>query len=285
MLTKLGEAAQGWKPKAMPGGDPLSAIRGAWVALVGAEVARAAQPVAIQNDALIVITASSAWSHQLTFLEPEIVRGIRAMSEGRAIARLRFRVGAVRTGLRGVANATVARPRSNAGAHPAPPATNPAEALARFRKSVEKTRAAHACAGGRFCGQCSAAIERGTSCVPCAEEGRLKLEAECSRLLYDAPWLQPEDVIATLPGLDAGAYDGIRRRLLRSWWDEMALARKRYALPVRVAPDRPRLRKIASSYVLLETKIDPNRLEMDSPVRRNALGDLFEFIREVETDA
>jgi hypothetical protein len=35
--------------------------------------------------------------------------------------------------------------------------------------------------------------------------------------------------------------------------------------------------------VLLETRIDPNRLELDSPVRQNALGDLYGFIRTVET--
>jgi hypothetical protein len=62
----------------------------------------------------------------------------------------------------------------------------------------------------------------------------------------------------------------------------MALARKRAALPRPVAPDRVRLYKIASSYVLLETKLDPNRLDLDSPVRRNALGDLYDFIRALE---
>jgi len=33
---------------------------------------------------------------------------------------------------------------------------------------------------------------------------------------------------------------------------------------------------------LLETRLDPNRLELDSPVRANALGELYSFIREVE---
>jgi hypothetical protein len=43
------------------------------------------------------------------------------------------------------------------------------------------------------------------------------------------------------------------------------------------------LRKLASSFVLLETRIDPNRLEMDSAVRKNALGDLYDFVRAIET--
>ena len=44
-----------------------------------------------------------------------------------------------------------------------------------------------------------------------------------------------------------------------------------------------RLRKLASSFVLLETHIDPNRLEMDSAVRKNALGELYDFVCEIET--
>jgi hypothetical protein len=88
-------------------------------------------------------------------------------------------------------------------------------------------------------------------------------------------------VLGQVGGLTADAYDAIRRRLLRAWIDELRLARKRYA--VKAPIDVVRIRKLASSYVLLETRIDPNRLELDSPVRKNALGDLFAFIREVET--
>lgn len=286
MLTKLGEAVGGWKPHATPGGDPLSAIRAAWTSLVGVEVARAAQPVAIQNDALVVLTASGAWSHQLAFLEPDIVRGIVAMPEGRGIARLRFRVGAIRSGVRGAQPAGKRSPRRAAQASSiTAPATTIAEAIAAFRATVARANAAHHAAGGTFCGDCGAALETGTRCVPCLQTTLRERDERCERLLYEAPWLQPEDVLTVVPGLDAAAYDAIRRRLLRSWWDEMMLARKRASLPRPVAPDRARLRKIASSYVLLETKIDPNRLEMDSPVRRNALGDLFDFIRSVETGA
>jgi len=150
MLTKLGEAVGGWKPHATPGGDPLSAIRAAWTSLVGAEVARAAQPVAIQNDALVVLTASGAWSHQLAFLEPDIVRGIVAMPEGRGIARLRFRVGAIRSNVRGAQPAGKRSPR-RAAQPPAStsPATTIAEAIAAFRATVARANAAHHAAGAR----------------------------------------------------------------------------------------------------------------------------------------
>jgi hypothetical protein len=280
MLTRLGDTLGSWKPRAN-GGDPLSVIRAGWTGLVGIDVARAAVPVAIASDVLVIITTSSAWSHQLAFLEPQIVRGIRELVPTAGIARLRFRVGAIRTpaGRCGALPAVAADPPRRP---PVPAAATAQEAFARFRAAVERSRAAHVARGGAFCTNCAAPIGRRGRCVPCAEWARASLEARCRRLLFDAPWLRPQEVLDTLPDLDAGTYDLIRRRLLRSWWDEMALARKRAALPRPIAPDRARLRKIASSYVLLETKLDPNRLEMDSPVRRNALGDNYEFIRSVE---
>jgi hypothetical protein len=285
MLRKLGETLGSWTPRTA-GGDPLAAIRAAWSGLVGVDVARAAAPVAIAGDTLVVITTSSSWSHQLAFLEPQILRGIRQLGGGIGIVRLRFRVGTIRSAPRAGGRSARAPARSTAvhGGDRAQPRT-PAEALARFRGVVERTRARHVARGGVFCTTCAAPIERGAQCLPCGDWARAELRARCQRLLFDAPWLTPQEVLDTLPGLDAVAYDGIRRRLLRSWWDELALARKRAALPRPIAPDRARLRKIASSYVLLETKIDPKRLEMDSPIRRNALGELYEFIRAVEQNA
>jgi hypothetical protein len=283
MLTKLGDTLGAWTPRAR-GGDPLSTIRAAWSALAGVDVARAAQPVALAGDTLVVITASSAWSHQLAFLEPEILRGIAVRAPDAGVVRLRFRVGTIRSAansdVRGAAVRAARRAGPEAKSRPAPRSAH--EALARFRVVVERSREAHRRRGGVFCALCAAAIEGGRRCVPCANWARTELEAQCQRLLYDAPWLTPLAVLETLPGLSASEYDAIRRRLLRTWWDEMALARKRAALRRPIAPDRARLRKIASSYVLLETKIDPNRLDLDSPIRRNALGELYEFIIAVE---
>jgi hypothetical protein len=281
-VIRLGDALGGWKPLPGGGGDPLATIRAAWAELVGADVAAAAQPVALQGDALVVMAASSAWSHQLTFLAPEIVRGLRALPGCAEVARLRFRVGAVRAP--GKRRGAPARPRRAAapGALPRTVPASAAEALASLRASIERSRAAHAAAGGTFCERCAAPIAEGRQCVPCADTERRERTETAERLLYDAPWLAPAEVIALVPGLDEMAYDTIRRRLLRAWWDELALARRRASLPRPVAPDRARLRKLASSYVLLETRLDPNRLDLDSPVRRNALGELYEFVREVE---
>jgi len=277
VLTKLGSALAGWRPSGGPIGDPLSTIRAAWAEIVGDDVARAAQPVALSGTALVVVTASGAWSHQLSFLEREIVRSVVALGVT-SVERLRFRIGTIKSA-RGAGGRVLVR--SSYGTPLAGNPTTTADALSRFRVVVERRRSAHLAAGGAFCSGCGGAIATGLRCRPCVDlEERTQREA-CERILYEAPWLDPESVITQVEGLTAEAYDRIRRRLLRAWVDELRLARKRYA--VKAPIDVVRIRKLASSYVLLETRIDPNRLELDSPVRKNALGDLFAFIREVET--
>jgi hypothetical protein len=87
-------------------------------------------------------------------------------------------------------------------------------------------------------------------------------------------------VLALVDGLTAEIYDASRRRMLQAWWDELWRANKLHKL--RQPLDRVRLRKLASSFVLLQTQIDPNRLEMDSAVRKNALGELYDFVCAVE---
>jgi hypothetical protein len=279
-VLRLDGVLDGWRPKPGHGSDPLLAARAVWPELVGADVARAAQPVAIERDqTLIVLTTSSAWSHQLAFLEPEILRGLRALPETRALTRLRFRVGKLRA--RPSSRGAAGGPRNASDGVPAePPAKTLDDALARLRRGVERTRAAHRAGGGTFCALCEAPVEAGPTCRPCREDDERRRSFACERLLFEAPWLTPEEVMDVVDGLDAASYDGIRRRLLRSWWDELRRARALHKL--RQPIDRIRLRKLASSFVLLETRIDPNRLEMDSAVRVNALGDLYDFVREIE---
>jgi hypothetical protein len=277
MLTKLGSALSGWRPREGPPGDPLATIRAAWADIVGADVARAAQPVALAGSALVVVTSSGSWSHQLSFLERDILGRIADLGVP-GVERLRFRIGTIRA-------PRVAGGRRSArapGGVPAPGKPHsPADALARFRAVVERRRQAHVAGGGTFCTTCGAALAGGASCRPCTAAREDARREQCERILFEAPWLTPEEVIATVAGLSAEEYDAIRRRLLRAWTDELRLARKRHAAKAPI--DAARVRKLASSYVLLETRIDPNRLELDSPVRRNALGDLYPFIREVET--
>lgn len=281
VLIGLGTVLDGWRPKPGPDSDPLVTVRTMWVELVGSDVARAAQPVAIERDALIVLTASSAWSNQLVYLEPEIIRGLRALPQMQALTRLRFRVGKLRRPLPTGAGPRGPRHATETPAHE-PPAKTLDDALARLRRSVERTRAAHRARGGVFCGLCEAPIEAGqTLCLPCRDDEERRRRFACERLLFEAPWLSSDDVLALIDGLTPDAYDAIRRRLLKAWWDELWRANKLHKL--RQPLDVRRLRKLASSFVVLETRIDPNRLELDSPLRKNALGDLFDFVRHIET--
>ena len=279
-MLKLGAVLDAWRPKPGPGGDPLAAARSVWPELVGADVARAAQPVAIERDTLIILTTSASWSHQLAFLEPEIVRGLAALPETAAITRLRFRVGKLRRAAAARTPAEAQRARRPVAVEA--PAKTLADALARLRRSVERSRAAHRALGGRFCALCEAPTPAGAArCVPCRDEVERARRFACERLLFEAPWLPTNEVLVLIDGLTPEEFDTIRRRLLRSWWDEMWRASKLFRL--RQPIDRFRLRRLASSFVLLETHIDPNRLEMDSAVRKNALGELYEFVCEIET--
>ncbi len=277
-MLKLGDALAEWRPGAGRPSDPLATIRAGWSGIVGPDVARAAQPVAVTGSALVILTSSGAWSHQLAFLERDIIRSVTALGVP-GIERLRFRVGTIRVPVPG------GGPRRTAlRGNPAPGLTGvprtTGEAFDRLRRVVEAHRAAHTAAGGAFCERCRAPIGAGTRCRPCSEDEERRSREACERILFEAPWLSSGDVISAVPGLDAIAYDAIRRRLLRHWIDELRLARKRHAVGAPI--DAVRVRKLASSYVLLETRIDPNRLELDSPVRANALGELYPFIREVE---
>lgn len=280
MLTRLNETLGRWRPSGSAASDPLATIRSAWSEIVGADVARAAQPVAITGSAVVVVTASPSWSHQLSFLEREILRMIAELGVG-GIERLRFRVGTIRAPRLPVAEVRRRRRGTPTPAAPGPGPRTPEEALARLRAVVEARRAEHGAAGGRFCTACGGAIAGGERCRPCRDTAERRVRDRCERVLFEAPWLDPEAVLDAVPGLDAAGYDAIRRDLLRRWIDELRLARRRFA--VKVPIDAVRIRRLASSYVLLETRLDPNRLELESPVRKNALGDLYDFIREVET--
>jgi hypothetical protein len=280
-VLRLGSVLDAWRPKPGAGSDPLVAVRSAWADLVGNDVARAAQPVAIEREALIVLTTSPAWSHQLTFLEPEIVRGLRLLPEARELTRLRFRVGKIRHSVP-IREGPGGPRRAHAELAAEPAARTLDDALARLRRSVERTRGAHRARGGRFCALCDAPVDAGPACRPCGDDQERRRRFACERLLFEAPWLTSDEVLALVDGLTPEQYDASRRRLLQAWWDEMWRANKLHKL--RQPLDRVRLRKLASSFVLLETRIDPLRLEMDSAVRKNALGELYDFVTRIETD-
>ena len=265
-LEKMGDSLAGWVPRGLPAGDPLVAIRTAWSEIVGADTARAAQPVAIEGDTLIVLTNSSAWSHQLSFLSMEIVRSLRTLPGGRGIARLRFRVGARKAAASAPGGVKRrANPDRPARVGLVVPPSSPEEALARFRSRVESRTRSLIDAGWTTCGTCGVAAE-GPLCAPCAGKELQARAAATERLMFDAPWLGYAATAELVGGLAVADFEVIRKRMLSRWWDVLVRARARKA----VSLDR-REASIASSYLLLHTGWEPDRIT--PAVARNLLGD------------
>jgi hypothetical protein len=258
MLRPLSAALAGWAPA--PGGrsDPLGAIVAQWPALVGAGVAANARPVALSGDTLVVGVRSSGWSQQLSLLAPGIIASLRALPEGAAVERLRFRI---------VAPAT-ARPRPGLGAAAAaaglraprdlPPAASAAEALQRLREHASARRPA---AGA--CTDCGGPHPGGGRCSPCDSSERQARAAAVQRLMYEAPWLGYDEIARLAGGVERDEYDRLRRALLARWWETLVVAE-------RSKRATPHERRIASSYVLLQSGLDPERIT--PAVVRNLLG-------------
>src|SRR5205823_11323297 len=67
-------------------------IRRTWSALVGADVARRAQPQALVNGCLSIVVDNSPWLHELTLRGLDLTARLRA--EFPAVQTLRFSLGA-----------------------------------------------------------------------------------------------------------------------------------------------------------------------------------------------
>src|SRR5437763_4451728 len=75
-------------------GDRLAEhhIRRAWSALVGADVARRAQPQALVNGCLTIVVDNSPWLHELNLRAVDLTERLRAAFS--AVQTLRFSLGA-----------------------------------------------------------------------------------------------------------------------------------------------------------------------------------------------
>jgi predicted nucleic acid-binding Zn ribbon protein len=268
-MKSLRDAIGGWAPvTGAAADDPLVAIGAAWVEIVGADIAANSHPVEIDRDALVVATRSSAWSQQLAFLGERIVEAIRARAPQAAVARVRFRVG--RMPSRGTTRPRPSAVRAQRLATEAKreQTASPPEAIARFRADVEAFWRAKRAAGWKECSQCGVPIapRAGTSCVTCAGAQADERAGVVARLLYETPWLGYDGVARVVAGLSRDEYGRIRRRLLARWWDTL-----RRALRARRLSRDGRERLLASSYVLLKSGVDPERI-VPATVR-NLLGD------------
>ena len=94
--------------------------------------------------------------------------------------------------------------------------------------------------------------------------------------MFDVPWLGFARTAELVEGLTLEEYEATRRELLARWWQTLVRARAAKRLD-----RRGRERLVASSYLLLQTGWEPDR--MTPAIARNALGDdLFRLLYERE---
>jgi len=258
-LKPLRGALSEWTPARGLVADPLYALSAAWPDIVGAGVAAHSAPLSINGSTLVIATRSSAWSQQLQFLSPAILTGVRAVAQAGAVERLTFRVGALsrvqgsRVEGRGTPRPT--RTARTGGRAPEPEAAaDLEEAFLRVRRRLSALRRMVPAACGR-CGAPLAAGDARVECAPCRGEAEKSRAAELQRLIYMAPWLAPAELAEALPGVTAGEFERARRHLLQRWWVVLERARR----AGRVSGSGLE-RHVASSYVLLQSRLPPDRI-------------------------
>lgn len=264
-MRKLATALAGWTPENRPH-DPLVLLEAAWPEIVGAEVARNSHPSRIADGTLLVVTRSSAWSNQLSFLADHVLRAVAARLPKSGVEQLRFRVG--RMADRSGPPAIRARARGRRPAVERPATGSSAEALTRFREDVEARQRSRREAGWHECAACGA-LEVATPaawCGACAAERAEARAAAAARVLFEAPWLGYAGTASLVDGLKQEEYERIRTGLLKHWWGRLARARAAKQLS-RDGSER----LVASSYILLQSKLPPEEI-MPATVR-GILGD------------
>jgi hypothetical protein len=246
--------------------DPLSVLQAEWAQIVGDDVAANSRPAELAHDALVVVTRSSAWSQQLAFLSERVLRAVQQHT-GESIRRLRFRVGKIRATRDFSVPRTKRAPRKPVSRSIQPAPTLEA-AVERFRADIAAAQRAKAAAGWKECPRCGARTHTASRpfCVPCTNAHSQERDANIARLLYEAPWLGYAGIAAVVPGLSRQEYEAVRLALLRRWKD--TLERIRRSVRPRVTT---RDRSIASSYVLLKSELDPDKIA--PAVVRDLLGD------------
>jgi Dna[CI] antecedent, DciA len=280
-MLKLSKILAGWSPaEAANAHDPVALLEAGWREIVGDDVARNSRPVRIAEGTLTITTRSSAWSHQLSFLAEHVLRAVKARVPGTNVAQLRFRVGRLSEQTpRRISPRPLAR--SPRPARPRGEAASPAEALARFREEVEGRRQLRRKQGWNECESCAALVAPGAPelCAACRSTRTQALAAATARLLYEAPWLGFAGTAALVDGLKEADYERVRSRMLAHWWGMLARARATR----RIARDG-RERLVASSYVLLQSKLPPEAI-MPATVRSILGEELHDLLYGEASDA
>ena len=71
------------------GSERSDRLRDAWPQVAGAELAERVSVVGVAGDELIVNAPNATWLHQVSFLEPQILRGIQAIDPEVSSLRVR----------------------------------------------------------------------------------------------------------------------------------------------------------------------------------------------------
>jgi hypothetical protein len=251
-------------------GGEAAVLAAAWPDAVGADVARRTRTAAFRDGTLNVLTPSSAWSHQLTFLTPTILERLRERCPTIAVRRLRFAVATGRSRLLLTGGAAV-RPRgrhSPAESSESAPvdATHDADAggvddapaageglddvLARLRRAQDRLDRRRSRAGWQRCRQCGCWTEDRAAqprCAVCRQQARRAADGAIARMLVEAPWLRHAQVHEHLPHADERSYERVRRVLATQWQMQMHNARAR----LRREALEPGDRVVAWSYAML----------------------------------
>jgi Dna[CI] antecedent, DciA len=266
-LTHLAVACREWAPAQDAHVEPLLAISAAWPAIVGAQVARHSRPLEIRGSTLVVVARSQAWTHQLSFMTQQMLDALAASAPSVKIEQVRFRVGRVAaTGPSPARVQTDGATRKRA-VERRPDARTLDEVIARFRDDVHAAQRVKAASGWSQCRRCGAPVAAKTDCcLPCRQAEMDRRHRTVARLLFEAPWLGFGGIAALVEGLTERDYRSVRLKLLRRWWETLQRAQR----AGRLLPNC-RERLIASSYVILKSGLDPERIV--PAVVRNLLGD------------
>jgi hypothetical protein len=263
-MQPLRSILSAWQPAAAIEDDPLSHLRAQWATIVGEDIAANSRPAELIRGSLLVVTRSSAWSQQLSFLSEQIVEAVRAAT-GATLEGVRFRVGRINSRGRAAAGRKPLA-RKNRDRHAESATLESAVAL--FREDVASAQRAKASAGWKECNRCGIRIvpDTGSFCAPCTNVRSAERSATIARLLFEVPCLGYSGIAEHIESLTRHEYESVRGKLLARWWDSLTQLRRSGRKRV-----SRRERDVASSYVLLKTELDPERIA--PAVVRDLLGD------------
>jgi predicted nucleic acid-binding Zn ribbon protein len=255
--------ARGTARRAPTRDDTLAAVSIAWESIVGVQIAQRSRPTRCAGGTVTVLTASSSWSAELSFLAPTIVEALRRAVPGADVRRLRFVVASGRSrllfeGARRRVAPRQAAPRAASAVEPCPSGRELEDAgtlVARLAGQQQSLDAWRERAGWRKCAGCGRRMApssaQATECAPCQGRQRARDDARVERVLMQAPWLTAEQARRSVGGLRPASFRRVRRQLRTRWESEIESAQRR----LRRGALTPADRVAAWSYLMLLTNM------------------------------